>query len=55
MTQRCTETTMGTVKIHDGQLKVYNGQSERVVEITLDRRVAHQLIHELNEYLRYPS
>lgn len=51
---RTTVTTTGAIKIMDGELKVYNGNTDLVVSISLTDPVRLQLIAELTDELRYP-
>lgn len=54
MTRRIVSESVGTVKVVGNQLRVYNNH-EMIAAIVLDERIGHQLIHEINDWLRYPK
>ncbi|WP_171232153.1 hypothetical protein [Ruegeria sp. HKCCA4812] len=54
MTRRITVKSVGTVKVHEGELRVYRDHNLiAAVELTDPMRL--QLIAELTDELRYPS
>lgn len=54
MNLRTTKTTTGTVKVFNGELRIYNDH-DLIASIVLDDRVRLQLIAELIDELRYPQ
>jgi len=50
MTRKIVSESIGTVKVHDGELRIYNNH-ELIVSVALDDRVRLQLIAELTNEL----
>lgn len=53
MTFRTVRQSIGTVKVHAGELRIYNDH-ELIASVALTDRQRLQLIAELTDELRYP-
>lgn len=54
MTRRIVKETLGTVKVINGELHISNDH-ELISVVVLSKGQGHQLIHEINDWLRYPK
>lgn len=54
MTREITVKSIGTVKVHDGELRIYRDH-DLIAAAKLTDRMRLQLIAELTDELRYPK
>ena len=54
MTRKIVRESIGTVKFHEGELRIYNDH-DLIATVVVNKGQGHQLIHEINDWLRYPQ